>query len=150
MPPATATITTARTKVARFPSPGSLAMAMAPRPAKVSGASDIWPAYPVSGTSDKATMAMVKPLRSNRVFERVSMPEIATTTATSDTAPSIEVRHSGTRVSSRKRTTPARSRLCGRVSSAMKRTMVGMAARMPARENPNADCGNHDSSEYAR
>ena len=95
-------------------------------------------------------MAMVKPLSNSSVFERVSMPEIATTTATSDTAPRIDVLHSGTRVSSRKRTMPARSRLCGRVRSAMKSTMVGMAARMPASENPKADCGNHDSSEYAR
>ena len=42
--PTIATMTIATTSVTRFPLPGSLDMAMAPSPANVSGANDIWPA----------------------------------------------------------------------------------------------------------
>ena len=145
-----ATITTTAINVSKFPSPGSFDIAIAPRPAKVNGASDIWPAYPVSGTSDKATIAKVNPFRSNRVLERVSIPEIATTMVISETAPSTEVLQAGTLFCSRMRTTPARNRLCGRARSAMKRTIVGIDARMPAIPNPMIDWGNHESSENCR
>ena len=137
--PTSATMTTAAINVSKLPSPGSFDIAIAPRPAKVNGASDICPAYPVSGTSDKATMAKVNPLSNKRVFERVSMPEIATTTAMSETAPITEVLQAGTLFCSRIRTTPARSRLCGRARSAMKRTIVGIDARIPEIPNPIID-----------
>ena len=104
----------------------------------------------MSGTSDSVTMANVKPFSNRRVFDRVSMPEIPTTTTTSATAPMIAVRHSGTRFSSRNFVVPTRKRLCGRASNAMNSTMVGRADRTPDNEKPKAVWGNHDSSDTIR
>ena len=140
----------AASKVSRLPSPGNFDIATAPSPAKVNGASDICPAYPVSGTSERATIARVNPLSRNKVFERVSMPEMPTTMTIKETAPRTAVFQLGTLFSSRNRTVPARSRDCGRTRRATKRTMVGIEARIPDNPNPMNDCGNHELSENCR
>ena len=105
------------------------AIVIAPTPAKLHCASDTWPARPISGTIDSATMPKPKSCAIVTVLARVSSGIANAAPATATAAKMHAPRIVGNGISSRVRAMPcARSRALGSTSKTMKSTMTGIAA----------------------
>ena len=130
--PIAATINIAAIRVTMLPPPGSFDISAAPRPANVSGASEISPAYPVSGTSERAAMAKIKALLSESRSPRPNQPEMPITNSIPTTTPKIDIGQFGSGVVSRRCSSPPpRRRLWGSSSRATNNTIIGTEAADP-------------------
>ncbi len=111
-------------------SPATSAMANAPTPTNVICASEIWPAHPVSGTSDSMISAVISASVSRRRLVGSRPPNCATnaTTSTSAAMPTTARRRLGTfgtRCFGTSR--PTSRRASGSASNATKRITAGIA-----------------------
>ena len=132
-PPTTAHNATERKTAHGSPFAPQLAMATAPIPVKVSWAKEIWPAYPVSGTSDSVTTAVKNPVSSRLRLGPLINEPTAATTATNEAALISANRRVGGRDGVERRAVPlAVSRSCG-WKSITANSMTGGSAWLTAR-----------------